>query len=468
MSEQTSGLRFDVYERVHLPEDVAAIDELEEIELIPRIAVIDEGEQAVLRGELLLNGVYRGQGEEEGLLVLEHRIPVEISLPMNRVHRLDDISIEIDNFDVDILSERTLNVTGVLSLRGLLMEHDEDEGDNSWSNEEFTAIHERSVDASYIEQQEGSDWESYEGAYDDSDSSTEEEEANERQDGAYALWQEEQQGEATEGSTIPLTAYATFEEPNYEAVDEEEQAGESFEFSARQPEESVQLQEEYESARFEHGEQETAFVSSNYAVEEQWEAAEEEAVWTQEEAPVWTQQETAETLEVAETFYEEEAAPVFAQQEATFTQDTAEEVIRNEDDSGAEQTEKQGLQIAFNSKKADRSDELGGAGLLTLLSSSKKEQSARQSMAELELANEAKEEAERQLNQEEDVEWKNMFLNKSSDDQSFKKIRVCIVQREETLEQIALRYSISPRELVQHNRLSESSITEGQLIYIPS
>ncbi|MGO4370137.1 peptidoglycan-binding protein, partial [Paenibacillus sp. MCAF20] len=87
MSEQTSGLRFDVYERVHLPDDVAAIDELEEIELVPRIQVIDQGDHAVLKGQLLLSGVYRGQNAEEAPLVLEHWIPVEITLPMNRISR---------------------------------------------------------------------------------------------------------------------------------------------------------------------------------------------------------------------------------------------------------------------------------------------------------------------------------------------------------------------------------------------
>nr|WP_306812664.1 LysM peptidoglycan-binding domain-containing protein [Paenibacillus soyae] len=44
---------------------------------------------------------------------------------------------------------------------------------------------------------------------------------------------------------------------------------------------------------------------------------------------------------------------------------------------------------------------------------------------------------------------------------------MCIVQREETLEQIALRYSLNPREILIHNGLHESSVAEGQLLYIP-
>lgn len=50
VSDQTNGLRFDVYERVHLPDDVAAIEELEEIELVPRIQVIDQEIMPCLEG----------------------------------------------------------------------------------------------------------------------------------------------------------------------------------------------------------------------------------------------------------------------------------------------------------------------------------------------------------------------------------------------------------------------------------
>ena len=35
MTEQSAGFRFDIYERVHLPEDRPAIGDLEQIELLP-------------------------------------------------------------------------------------------------------------------------------------------------------------------------------------------------------------------------------------------------------------------------------------------------------------------------------------------------------------------------------------------------------------------------------------------------
>ncbi|MCF2719179.1 LysM peptidoglycan-binding domain-containing protein [Paenibacillus sp. UKAQ_18] len=46
-------------------------------------------------------------------------------------------------------------------------------------------------------------------------------------------------------------------------------------------------------------------------------------------------------------------------------------------------------------------------------------------------------------------------------------MRLCIVQREDTLETIADRYQLSTRELQLYNRLAEHHVEEGQVLYIP-
>ncbi|WJH32534.1 hypothetical protein N6H14_19505 [Paenibacillus sp. CC-CFT747] len=120
MTEQRSGLRFDIYERVHLPDGLAGVRELEEAELVPHIQVSEERDYAVIKGHLFLSGRYAGDNGELGCR-LEHLIPVEITMPFNRVHRVEDIRVEIDQFDIDKLSDRSLNVTGVLSLHGIEM-----------------------------------------------------------------------------------------------------------------------------------------------------------------------------------------------------------------------------------------------------------------------------------------------------------------------------------------------------------
>ncbi|RIE03883.1 LysM peptidoglycan-binding domain-containing protein [Cohnella faecalis] len=66
-----------------------------------------------------------------------------------------------------------------------------------------------------------------------------------------------------------------------------------------------------------------------------------------------------------------------------------------------------------------------------------------------------------------EVEWTQLFLAKDSEHQSFRKVKLCIVQRQDTLEAIATRYNVQTRELQLHNRLTDPYISEGQVLYIP-
>ncbi|CAH8708266.1 LysM peptidoglycan-binding domain-containing protein [Paenibacillus thiaminolyticus] len=147
MYEEAYGLRFDIYERVHLSDECVGIDQLEEVELTPHIQVIPAGDQVTVRGSLLLAGVYQGDDEGRGSQTLEHWIPVEITLPLNRIRSLEDISVDIEHFDVDLLSARSLNITGILSLKGIAMEPAEP---SNWEPEQFTVVHQ-------AEEERGSD-----------------------------------------------------------------------------------------------------------------------------------------------------------------------------------------------------------------------------------------------------------------------------------------------------------------------
>lgn len=67
----------------------------------------------------------------------------------------------------------------------------------------------------------------------------------------------------------------------------------------------------------------------------------------------------------------------------------------------------------------------------------------------------------------EEVYWKNLFIGNVDEKTPFRKVKLVIVQREETLDDIAQRYHLSNRELQLYNRLSEQIISEGQVLYIP-
>jgi stage VI sporulation protein D len=473
MSSGSDGLRFDVYERVHLPDDVAAIDELEEIELVPRIQVLDQGDQAILKGQLLLSGVYRSTGGAVGPMTLEHWIPVEISLPMNRVSRLDDISIEIDNFDVDLISARTLNITGVLSLRGISVEPLEEQ---QWEDEPITAVHQRE----YTEVQQASDI----GAQTDelayiTDSRDEEaaifnssEAEQEQPEAEIAI----EPGSRQEGDWLHWNANAEEEAQqhaaNASAWGENNSEGTPYGWQGydyRQPDESEAAQEiEQAIARWEK----TDYSSEAIRLPEQ------EALSYGDEQPLQTEQwtqpeqwnmetETAGPIREPEPYQavadiEELQGDAFAGQN-----DSQEPEARDSQETGAA-GKRQEVQIAFASKPAQGAERehQESFGFRTILQSSKREQAAREAAQQLSNEQEAEENA-RKPAPEDEIQWKQLFLAKPSEGNEFRRIRLCIVQREETLEQIASRYSINPREILIHNRLHESAVEEGQLLYIP-
>lgn len=463
MTDQSKGLRFDLYERIHLPDEVAAIDELEEIELTPRIQVVEQGDHAVLRGQLLLNGVYRGQADGGSLQTLEHWIPVEITLPLNRVSRLDDISVEIDNFDVDLLSARTLNVTGVLSLRGILVEPLPD-AEEAWREEPITALHEReaSEDEFPIEAAANpgqNDWQSvtqqpyftgFAGQLPNAQrveetSFEDEDEAEEEDENFEAFEEAEQDEEEADDSAEEAEASVTISASPRDGGWSASQWFQSNQPAANQPTANQPIAQPFQSAAPTQPSQEEQRINT-YASEQE--------------------DEDEDKVEWQEPF-EEEAAQSTDQSIASFAQDSASEADWNaqSESSRIPDNDKQEIRIGVGSKQPEASPEQApNVGLMTLLQTSRREQAARQA-AEQVAAKQAEQEKSRSSGDE--IEWKTLFLNKQSDENEFRKIRVCIVQRDETLESIAVRYSLNPREILLYNGLNESSVAEGQLLYIP-
>lgn len=134
--------------------------------------------------------------------------------------------------------------------------------------------------------------------------------------------------------------------------------------------------------------------------------------------------------------------------------------------------EKQDLRVALGGKPLDSSasSQASGVGLLSQLGDkgAKREAQLRSQEAAL---------AEQQAQQEstsaqnarsgDEIEWTRLFLSGGAEGQSFRKVKMCIVQREETLEEIASRYNLQMRELQLYNRLQEPYLSEGQVLYIP-
>jgi stage VI sporulation protein D len=439
--DQSYGLRFDIYERIHLTEELPGIAELEEIELLPHIQVISQDEQVALRGHLLLTGLYRGDGEEDGTQRLEHFIPVEITVPTNRVSSLDEIAVEIENFDVDLLSKRSLNITGVLSLRGIETGGSDPTG--AWNVDEFTVVH---ASADPVEDAEDAAQASF---LEEEKDGTAEEEYRETNDEVIPAG-----NETPTYSAESFAAPQSYEKASFETQAQAELAAEPF-IQQRDENKTPQAEEEPVSAVLQTDKEPEERSKGNVAANV-WHFEHEdesELLYPEKTAIQANEDDEEKDIYLASVEQEPPSEPAFP-----FSAFQHESVPQEE---GPDERE---MRVALGSKKETKESEKEAIGFSSLLSSSRSLKDQEQQPEPEELP---KEKAERETVGNDDIQWQNLFLGSSSEKNQFRKVRLCIVQREETLETIANRYQISAREILLHNRMAEQTIEEGQILYIP-
>lgn len=320
MTEQTAGFRFDIYERIQLPEELPAIRNLQQIELLPHITGVPGQEQVTLKGYLELSADYVSE-DADNKQTYSHRIPVEIVLPVRADLSDSQLDVDIDRFDVELSTSRSLNVTGVLSISGVN------------SSREST----------------------------------------------------EQEAASVDGTTGEARKHKAKQKPKPKPKSDSETINVIADMDAELAENPY-----YED----HIAQETLTDADEY---------EEQSLPYQHSQPV--QQEQQEQ--------QEQPQPVIAP------------------------LEKEETKVAFKAKSPAQED-------ITA--------------AETEYTSEKSNNA---------LEWRKLFLG-AADDVRFEKVRLCIAQREDTIQSIAQRYELSSREIALYNRLGESEIAEGQIIYIPT
>ncbi|MFC3750640.1 LysM peptidoglycan-binding domain-containing protein [Paenibacillus sp. GCM10012306] len=477
MFDQSHGLRFDIYERIHLPAELPGIAELEEVELLPDIQVIQREDRAELYGQLLLTGLYRS--EEDLTQRLDHAIPVEITVPLTRISSLEDIGVEIENFDIDLLTMRTVNITGVLSLRGI----EGTEAVPAWQEEEYTvayspAAEERTNQVSADNPPEGdalyenSIWTFGEGAAEDT--------SIEERENTFA-GAENPKFTAAESVAFAVSADpVAAEEPTVHSQGKEQkprvfthslesttdsQSG-SPQFTETQFTEAQFTEAQFTEAQFTEASSSPAgnWLSSEHWIREETGQPATELLSPEVEnnaAVSGSNSEAAEEPSLAAVHSSEQAEANQAETTLPEAQPVpVADLVSHE--SEAPHEEKQDLKVALGSKKEEVTKEKEHLTFSSLLGSSKtrKEQEAlpveepvSEAAAVPEVGN--------------GTEWKSRFISSSGNSNLFRKVRLCIVQREETLDTIAEKYQLSARELGLYNRLSGQSVEEGQVLYIP-
>ncbi|MDF9844018.1 MULTISPECIES: LysM peptidoglycan-binding domain-containing protein [unclassified Paenibacillus] len=481
MFDQSHGLRFDIYERIHLPAELPGIAELEEVELIPEIQVIQREDRAELYGQLLLTGLYRGENDRTERL--EHAIPVEITVPLTRVSSLEDIGVEIENFDIDLLTMRTVNITGVLSLRGV----GGAETGKAWQQEEYTVAYspeqeDRAVAAPAEGREqdgealyENSLWTYGEGA---AEIPADQQEYTSFIPDAAAVNPLVLESSVYTQAAGPAAQPHKEKEAKLRTHSLEDQTGFTGGAAAEAWQKGKAPAEPVSGHFFGTREKEPAVKPAASAADitqaGSGDAAEEivpAAAQAFDFADIASGQLYAERLEEPVAAVEPENTPAEIQEEAELpeAEDTKEPEAEDTKENDAllspetlpVQEEKADLKVALGSKKEEASSAKEHLTFSSLLSSSRahKEQESAVTAAAAPQP-EVKEPGN-------DSDWKSRFISRAGGVELFRKVRMCIVQREDTLDTIAEKYQLSARELVMYNRLAGQNVEEGQVLYIP-
>lgn len=436
MDEQQSGLRFDIYERVHLNEDRQSIGELQDIELTPHIQVFRDRDQAILKGHLKLAGTYTSEESEDSREeMLEHYIPVEISLPLHRIRKTNEISVTIDNFDVDVLSSRSMNVTGVLSLEGI-----------EFSSQ--TEDYEEGREQVYIHQADA--------------------DADAEQKDAAAEVAEEPAARPEGGKQETVAEQRKENEPETTLQPNREETG----VKVNDSEDHVPVNSDMDFSEVYRQDGALAAAPTEHASAEA-DAPAEKAADVQKpvnskssklDGPsVSAERPAADVLKTQSVLHDSASdTPNEGDEEASVSPERIEPTVEDTVEASAELD--QNDNDVISNEPAESNPASAKKPVKIAFASIKEDASPKVTAQENELASE---EAGLQDDVQDDkLEWKKLFLS-GNEEMQFRKLKMCIVQKDETLDAIAERYQINPREIILYNRLEQDDLESGQIIYIP-
>ncbi|WP_102345378.1 stage VI sporulation protein D [Bacillus sp. Marseille-P3661] len=143
---ETSSIRFSVEESVWFKKG-QEVSNLISMSLDPEISVQEHEDYISIRGALVLTGEYypseTQESEQEdisfrefsavrtvdevienegGVNNINHRFPVDITIPANRIKSLDEVFVLVESFDYEIPNQGQLQLTADLSISGIINE----------------------------------------------------------------------------------------------------------------------------------------------------------------------------------------------------------------------------------------------------------------------------------------------------------------------------------------------------------
>ena len=473
MSEQNqSFLRFSLEESIWFPKGYE-VSELDSLSIEPDVNIIEKDQYVVIEGNLDISGEYRGFAnqqenepleaeqshrqlvqdvffrEEDSIHVFNHQFPVDISIPANRVEDRSAIEVDISTFDYSMPESNCIKLISELMISGIY------EGAGRGESSVQAETPESFIQTPYVFSEpeevvvpESSFHEipTYESISFSEDSRTagakSEEEAYESFSvEAYALPRQESAEDLeveVEGESAPSIAsdIPSFSKPLQEPS-----------FSIPMPVFKAPDMDLSGMSDFARNKEESQQIGRKQSESEYWSVEDDEEDEVAESAFELESADHEETS-IAEFGRSEEESLQISFHRSEEVQDEMEEEVTesafelgsadHEETSIAEfgRSEEESLQISFH-----RSEEV-------------RDESEKKEVAETERSGSMT------------VSLTDFFGKK--DTQTHTRLKVCIVQAGDSLNEIASRYEVSRLDLLNLNELdSENDLKEGHVLYIP-
>ncbi|GLJ03524.1 LysM peptidoglycan-binding domain-containing protein [Bacillus sp. YKCMOAS1] len=421
---QNNRLQFSVEESIYFKSG-QEVSELLSISLDPDILVQEVNDYVSIRGSLELTGEYNINQEEllgelssfptyreadevkvreDGTAELLHQFPVDITIPKNKISHLNDVFVFIDAFDYQLTENRLLTIQADLAIEGLL----DEETPQAPVEEPYEFVHRPEEDDGDM-------------AYD------------------YQLQPEQEEQEDLQGE---------------EHEDDEKQH--VFQHDTRAEQEEQEDQEEEIEIELMNREVEEVLEEP----EEPEEQEEPEQPSNQEEAVALGYRSIPEAQVQEPPFFE---PPKLLEEEER--DDTYFEVeVRKDPEAAEEQEETVQSYPAFESPayqvepEQEEQDDEYQLGRLYEREAPKIYESAQEE--------ELEEDVRETSGSENSLYLTKLFAKQEEED--FSRMKICIVQQEDTVDRICERYQLNVQQLLRTNSLSiDAELEEGQILYIP-
>ncbi|MCY8436280.1 LysM peptidoglycan-binding domain-containing protein [Bacillus haynesii] len=479
---QNNRLQFSVEESICFQKG-QEVSELLSISLDPDITVQEVNDYVSIRGSLELTGEYnidqtreyaelpatsrfvedvklKGDGSAE----LTHCFPVDITIPKDKVNHLNDVFVFIDAFDYQLTDARMLTIQADLAIEGLLNVSGEAGKEEPRTMPAAVQPEEEFEPAFRSEQDEEKEFLiQLDRAYEEQDEEQpyEEAEENDTDEETVPIYQSFLGDDTEEAKPFFTASLSAAERTKRETESQKEAALEQPKEEEYELKREEAKEEEYELKREEAKEEEYE-LKREEAKEEEYELKREEA--KEEEYELKREEAKEEKYELKREAEEEPEPLQRTYQPHEKPKETPFYGVPPllEEDQNDREPEAFEVEVTQEKEAIDEEEEAGHT--IEIPEYSFHEQTEpEEERDEMPAADEQEVSAKENDNA--------LYLTKlftKQGEEEFTRMRMCIVQQNDTVDLLCERYDINVQQLIRMNSLSlDEELKEGQILYIP-